>query len=181
ATNATPIVITTAAPHGLATGWHVWIGGVAGNTNANGSWVVTVVAPTTFRLNGSQGNAGYAGGGTWLDLDRFRLNGSTTNGAYTGGGTWVKANDGVNPSGQGGYYSHFSFLADPDMPSTVYIGGDLQPLISLIPTNFVGAKDYSGRLFRGNTTVARTGDIPSPQWEHLTHSNMVAAIPGGGT
>src|SRR5262249_6554956 len=38
-----------------------------------------------------------------------------------------------------------------------------------------------GRLFRGNAGVAATGGVPSPQWEHLTHSNAVAAIPGGGT
>ena len=33
----------------------------------------------------------------------------------------------------------------------------------------------------GDTTVAATGAIPSPQWEHLTHSDAVGAIPGGGT
>ena len=41
---------------------------------------------------------------------------------------------------------------------------------------------FSGRLFRGNTTIAASpGAIPSPQWDHLTHSNAIAATPNGGT
>jgi CSLREA domain-containing protein len=69
ATNATPIVITSAA-HGLLAGDQVIVTGVAGNTAANGNWILTV-----------------------LDADRFSLNGSAGNGAYTGGGTWTKADD----------------------------------------------------------------------------------------
>jgi hypothetical protein len=62
ATNATPIVITTAT-HGLSTGDYVTITGVIGNTNANGTWVVTVIGGTTFSLDGSSGNAAYSSGG----------------------------------------------------------------------------------------------------------------------
>ena len=51
----------------------------------------------------------------------------------------------------------------------------------LHPPNFIGARNFSGRLFRGDTTVAPTGAVPSPQWEHLTHSNSIVQIPGGGT
>src|SRR5262249_33103915 len=47
--------------------------------------------------------------------------------------------------------------------------------------NFIGARDYSGRLFRGDTSVAPTGAVPSLQWEHLTHSNSIQQIPEGGT
>ena len=80
ATNASPIVIATSAPHGLATGMQVVIGGVGGNTAANNvppgllngqttapnpSWVITVVDATHFSLNGSTGNAAYTSGGTW--------------------------------------------------------------------------------------------------------------------
>ena len=43
--------------------------------------------------------------------------------------------------------------------------------------NFIGARDFSGRLFRGDTTVAPTGAVPSPQWEHLTHLNSIAQTP----
>jgi len=58
------------------------------------------------------------------------------------------------------------------------VGGDRQP--GPLP-NFIGASTFSGRLFRGDTRVAPTGVPPSPQWKHLTHSNSIQQIPGGGT
>lgn len=64
ATNASPIAITTSSSHTLNTGDTVAISGVGGNTNANGTFVVTVTSGTTFTLNGSTGNAGYTSGGT---------------------------------------------------------------------------------------------------------------------
>jgi hypothetical protein len=64
ATNATPIQITS-ANHGLTTGQPVIIGGVQGNTAANGIWIVTVVDANNFTLNGSIGNGAYTAGGTW--------------------------------------------------------------------------------------------------------------------
>jgi hypothetical protein len=63
ATNANPIVITTAA-HNLTTGDGVTIIGVGGNTNANGTWVITVLSSTTYSLNTGVGNGGYTSGGT---------------------------------------------------------------------------------------------------------------------
>lgn len=63
ATNATPIVITTATPHGFATGQYVFIAGVGGNTAANNFWQITVTGATTFALNGSVGNGAYTAGG----------------------------------------------------------------------------------------------------------------------
>jgi hypothetical protein len=66
ATNASPIVITTSAAHGLATGAIATIAGVKGTTSANGSWTITVVDATHFSLNGSTGNGAYAtAGDTW--------------------------------------------------------------------------------------------------------------------
>lgn len=64
ATNASPIVVTSAA-HGLTTGTRVTISGVGGNPGANGTFVVTVVSPDTFSLNGSSGGGAYTSGGTW--------------------------------------------------------------------------------------------------------------------
>ena len=64
ASNAAPIVLTTGAPHGLQTGMQVSISGVTGNTAANGTATITVITPTSFSLNGSAGNAPWAGGGT---------------------------------------------------------------------------------------------------------------------
>ena len=63
ATNATPIVITTTSAHGLSSGNYVSISGVQGNTNANGTWSITVLSTTTFSLGGSTGNAAYTSGG----------------------------------------------------------------------------------------------------------------------
>ena len=62
-----PIVISSAS-HGLATGDHVFVSGVLGNTAANGPFSVTVVDPDHFILDGSHGNGVYAGGGTWTIL-----------------------------------------------------------------------------------------------------------------
>lgn len=105
--------------------------------------------------------------------------GSTGNGEYTDGGSWTRVvglNPKPKPGGQGG--RHFSIVADPDDANIVYVGGDRQ---NFPFPNFTGANDFTGRLFRGDTTIAPTGTVPSPQWEHLTHSNAVTAIPGGGT
>jgi hypothetical protein len=64
-TNATPIVITTSAPHGLVSGAFVKVDGVGGNTSANNTWVITVIDASNFSLNDSTGTAGYTGGGAW--------------------------------------------------------------------------------------------------------------------
>ena len=70
ATNASPIVVTTAA-HGLSTGDVVTLASVGGNTAANGTFRVTVVSSTTFQLDGTTGNGTYTSGGTvakWLRM-----------------------------------------------------------------------------------------------------------------
>jgi uncharacterized repeat protein (TIGR01451 family) len=84
--------------------------------------------------------------------------------------------EGIHPGGQGNI--HLAIVVDRNDPNTVYVSGDRQD--SPFP-NFIGARDFSGRLFRGDTTVAPTGAVPSPQWEHLTHLNSIAQTPGGGT
>jgi hypothetical protein len=65
ASNAAPIVITS-SNHGLVTGDTVTIGGVLGNTKANGTVTITVLDANTFQLNGITGNGDYTGGGTWV-------------------------------------------------------------------------------------------------------------------
>jgi len=64
ASNAAPIVITTATANGLLTGTQVTIGGVGGNTAANGTFTITVNSSTSFSLNGSSGNGAWTSGGT---------------------------------------------------------------------------------------------------------------------
>lgn len=68
ATDATPVVITTAAAHGLASGDRVVVTRVGGNGGANGAWQVTVLSSTTFSLNDSVGSGTYTGGGRVYDL-----------------------------------------------------------------------------------------------------------------
>lgn len=53
--NATPIVVTRIG-HGLNTGDVVVVTGVTGNTNANGTWDITVINANSFSLDGSSGN-----------------------------------------------------------------------------------------------------------------------------
>jgi photosystem II stability/assembly factor-like uncharacterized protein len=93
------------------------------------------------------------------------------------------SNEGLHPGGQGSV--HLSIVVDRNDPNTVYVAGDRQDDSGLPPPNnfpnFIGARGFTGRLFRGDTTVAPTGAVPSPQWEHLTHSNSIQQIPGGGT
>lgn len=61
-TNATPIAVTTSAPHGAETGDTVVIDAHLINTAANGSWEVIVTSTTTLLLIGSTGNG--VGGAT---------------------------------------------------------------------------------------------------------------------
>lgn len=63
ATNATPIVITTSAAHGLNSDYEVTLTGVLVNTAANGTFTITVVDSTHFSLNGTVGNGVYTSGG----------------------------------------------------------------------------------------------------------------------
>ncbi|NEP12654.1 MAG: DUF4347 domain-containing protein [Symploca sp. SIO2C1] len=94
------------------------------------------------------------------------------------------------PGGQGNI--HFSIIADPNNPNTVYIGGDRQDgpfrdAMGNVVGNAIGANDFSGRLFRGDTTQAprtdtspgSTTNINSPQWQPLTHGP--GGFSGGGT
>jgi hypothetical protein len=121
----------------------------------------------------NNGRAAYIGytndqGGNWTAMDLPRT--QERNGDIEG------LNPTEKPGGQGAI--HFSIVADPNNPNIVYVGGDRQD--TPFP-NFIGANDFSGRLFRGDTTVNPTNGIPSPQWEHLTHSNNIPQIPEGGT
>jgi hypothetical protein len=80
---------------------------------------------------------------------------------------------GINPGTQG--QIHMAIAADPNRPNLVYIGGDSQIGNFDIGPNSIGARDYSGILFRGDANQPA-----GSQWVHLTHSNMLGAT-GGGT
>ncbi len=73
ATNATPIVITSAS-HGYFTNDVVIVTGVLGNTAANGTWAITKIDADTFSLTGSVGNGAYTSGGyvsRWNELTEY--------------------------------------------------------------------------------------------------------------
>lgn len=86
-----------------------------------------------------------------------------------GGVTWTMMNTpgtyeegvfyGIHSGGQG--FLHISLAADPSNDNIVYIGGDRQPFG--LP-NSINAAGYSGRLFRGDASLAL-----GSQWQPLTH------------
>jgi hypothetical protein len=61
ATNATPIVVTLGAGHGLKNGDRIAVSGITGNTAANGEWTLASVGATQATLVGSAGNGAYGG------------------------------------------------------------------------------------------------------------------------
>jgi hypothetical protein len=75
ATNASPIVITTATQSpAFVNNDFVHVFGVGGNTAANGLWQVTAVTATSLTLVGTTGNGAYTTGGfaTRADVIYFR-------------------------------------------------------------------------------------------------------------
>ncbi len=100
-----------------------------------------------------------------------------------GGNTWTAMDiptttensgvQGIHPGGQG--FLHSSLTADPNNPTIVYIGGDRQPdAYTLAGTgsqfpNSIGANNYSGRLFRGDASLAL-----GSQWTPITHSGTAS-------
>lgn len=123
-------------------------------------------------INGQSNYIGYVDDpGTWTNWTAMDL--PLT---MEGDGDIEGLNPREKPGGQGAI--HFSIVVDPINSDIVYVGGDRQdgPF-----TNSLGANDFSGRLFRGDASVAPSGGVFSPQWEHLTHSDSIPAIPDGGT
>lgn len=93
ATNATPIVITTGAAHGLSTDQLVTISAVGGNTAANGTFRITVTGASTFSLQtftgtNVAGSGAYTSGGVWVRADQ--ANGSRATALATQNGVFCK-------------------------------------------------------------------------------------------
>ena len=93
------------------------------------------------------------------------------------------APQGINPGRQAS--SNLTIATDPSNPNLVYIAGDRQPDDGAggapFPANSVGATNYSARIFRGNTSIAPTGAVPSPQWTPLTSNGTMNTGPGTGS
>ena len=115
---------------------------------------------------------------TFVAMDKVLVN---EGGGSVGTNPRFKPQD-AEPGSQGSI--HFSITVDPTNDDVVYVGGDRQPRGFQDQGSFpnaIGAYNYSGRLFRGDAGVEATGAIPSPQWEHLTHTQNAGGMSGGGT
>ena len=172
--------------------------GVFTSADSGATWAFTSAVPGVDPLNeGELNNAKLSvssdGSRVWSAILK---NGQAQSISYSdnNGGTWTKMdvvqtpNDGGDPDGlnprekPGGQGSiHFALLASPNNKDEVYVGGDRQNTPLGNGLNFIGAEDFTGRLFRGDASVTATGGIPSPQWEHMTDDTGVVDTPGGGT
>jgi hypothetical protein len=166
-------VLITSPAHGLFTGALVDVRGIQGLTGATGVFIVVVASPDAFFLFQVQAQGTYTGGGTWQ-----LVNGTNPKAKSNGSPSPFGAPR--RPGGQGSI--HLSIAADPKDRNIVYVGGDRQDLnFTGEVLNFIGAENFSGRLFRGDTRPAPTGGVLSPQWAHLTHRNDIPEVPSGGT
>lgn len=121
--------------------------------------------------NGNGGNPGW-----WIQLDTPVTN---------EGGT----NYGLQPRSKAGAQGtiHFSMVADPVNHNIVYLGGDRQPGQGDPGASFpnsLGAKDYSGRLFRvdasqpsGSQVAAITHSMASPNSTGTPNSSLQGTAP----
>lgn len=167
ATAATPIAITTAVGHGLTTDQRVIVGGVAGGSEANGTWIADVVDSTNFTLRGSVGSTpGTTDTGfvtaKWAStarvLDGILLN-SLTSSLILAGGVPVSV-----------YYGDY----DPSVPDA--------PLSSFIIVNRVtsrvnrrnGIGRSNGLRFRSATGFILVADTSSGNWGALESVNLTA-------
>jgi hypothetical protein len=123
ATNATPIVVTTAAVHGVVDVSYATITGVLGNTGANGSWLVQAVTPTTLILRGSVGSGAYTSGGVLTLASTFASIAELRN--VTGAGSRADLID-VSAHDGNGYSSEIASLKRTN---------ELQLDINLVPGN----------------------------------------------
>ena len=158
-----------------------WVGGENGifkSNDAGATWSKVsdaaidslIISGTTSNIEMSVGDAGqiYAGvinlgqlvalfrsgdgGATWTQLDTPVTN---ENGLLIGIHPRLKGpGPDAPPEEIGGSQGriHFSILADEIDPFIVYVGGDRQPNVSGFP-NSIGARNYSGRLFRVDASL----------------------------
>jgi photosystem II stability/assembly factor-like uncharacterized protein len=168
-------VLVYSPGHNLFNGALVEVDGFQGMTGVRGVYIAVLLDgyPDYFYLYEAVGTGTYTGGGTWRLVNGTNPKSKSNGSPSPFGGI-------RRPGGQGSI--HLSIAADPNDRNIVYVGGDRQDLnFNEGVLNFLGAENYSGRLFRGNTAIEPTGGILSPQWAHLTHRNNVVEWPSGGT
>lgn len=192
ATNATPIQITTSAPHNLVTGQSVNITGVGGNNGANSAWIITVISSTTFTLTGSVGSGAYTSGGTVYN--GFQNDGYTTvyqvdlmsNAAYSAGQTCIniiadKTFMICHMREQDLFQTNLRLCIHWEIPKRLYPqGADQHPVAVLCETIFTGS------LFTSSTTLSYGGGWtmrthPSDSISFRSYRTLVKAMRGDGT
>jgi hypothetical protein len=134
-TNASPIVVTTPQAHNLTTNERVELTSVGGNTAANGEWIVTVLSPTTFSLNGSVGNGAYTSGGTFVRMTSSSLE-LPPNTYYRGYFNWNPTTNTVN-------FCLDSHTNSPSLSLFLFNGASNLPVVSYQTGNSFTASIYS--------------------------------------
>lgn len=189
ATNASPIVITTAAAHGYATGDSVTISGVLGNTNANGTRTITKISDTTFSLVGTTGNGAYISGGKAACKTVY---GTIALPVKTNGDTIGYR---IKLPRETGHNEHYIYLAaGADIDLSELISWTTSPL-STVPrlgdlddVNDTGKVTGNYLRYNGSEWVDSNilfGDVPSEFWAPLTvkydaDSNVTISVTDGG-
>jgi hypothetical protein len=126
-TNAAPIVVTTAAAHGLSVNDRVTITDHAVNTNANGTWVLSAVGTTTFTLTATtlklyQSNTTVAEtdvAATYTEANFTNYTSKTLNGKLSSSAGWTLPAS-VAPTGA---WSAESLVAEATQPSQSWTCG----------------------------------------------------------
>ena len=107
ANNGSGLIRITAAAHGFTTGNSVFISGVTGATQANGTWTVTIIDANTFDLQGSAFSSAYVSGGTatraMSGFSMFYLENNTNTSDVSISGTVFSDNS-------GGAYSYTKYI-----------------------------------------------------------------------
>lgn len=183
ATNASPIVITTAADHNLIDGDSIIIAGVLGNTAANGAWTVTVILANSFSLNGSTGTDAYTGGGTVDGGDLGQIDNLIQNNVVPDGITAIVASalafpvttvaTVVVPQAYLSTYQVAAPLAIQALLATYPIGGNVPPgeTAGTVPISAIeGALVEAGVLTLGAVSYVR-------QVSNLTINNLDTDLP----
>lgn len=183
ATNASPIVIQTSAAHGLSTGQVIFNSGVAGNTAANGFFVVQFVDATHFSLTlptgaPSSGNGAYTAGGTVWTTAQYPFAADLSG---TVGSTGVNTITQPVTSLIGVSCTNFSSLVGTNVESnTLAVARARAKIQSLSPNGPKGAYLYfaltasqilSGQVLSGVQETANTSLLSTPITQALVQTN----------
>lgn len=159
ATNTNPSTITTSVAHGLSTGDTVQVTGATGNTNINGTWMVSVVNTTQVVLLYSTSNGTYNANSGTLNTGFQYATGSPggSNGAS------------INIAGASSVYA----VGIPTSVRTVVAGDVGKPLVlksTLYPTKNSGVFKISSIDAVNNRYIIdyRSSDTPPPETGTIT-------------